>query len=284
MKNNRHSFNIWALGLAIACSICSLAAMAQTAPLGEIKGTALVHTAQSAIGVVQGAQVALPASVSGGVFVGAYRDAPKQARARVPVVVFLHGSSGLSLKAIAEWQAWLAGLGVASIAPDSFALPDRVTYKSPISQAAYEQMHALRASEIALALDALQSAPWADTTRLVLAGTSEGAPSVARYGSAQFVGRMLFAWSCEDNYFVQEHRTAVVPNQAVLNIISTVDPFFSSANTWLGNAQAKGHCAEAFKSQAQTSIVLIPGAPHTLLNLPAAKHAVAGYVAQVLKP
>jgi dienelactone hydrolase len=200
------------------------------------------------------------------------------------VVVFLHGSSGLSLKAIAEWQAWLASLGVASIAPDSFALPDRVTYKSPISQAAYEQMHALRASEIALALDALQSAPWADTSRLVLAGTSEGAPSVARYGSAQFVGRMLFAWSCEDNYFVQEHRTAVVPNQAVLNIISTVDPFFSSANTWLGNAQAKGHCAEAFKSQAQTSIVLIPGAPHTLLNLPAAKHAVAGYVAQVLKP
>jgi hypothetical protein len=61
MKNNRHSFNILALGLAIACSICSLAAMAQTAPLGEIKGTALVHTAQSAIGVVQGAQVALPA-------------------------------------------------------------------------------------------------------------------------------------------------------------------------------------------------------------------------------
>ncbi len=284
MTNKRQIVGALAVCLAVVCGPWGLQAAAQTAPTGETKGSALKHTAQSAIGVVQGAQVALPASVSGAVFVGAYRDAPQLARTRVPVVVFLHGSSGLSLKAITEWQTWLAGIGVASIAPDSFALPDRLTYKSPISKAVYEQIHGLHASEIGMALEALQSAPWADTTRLVLAGTSEGAPSVARHGGAQFIGRMLFAWSCEDNYFVEQHRTALVPNQAVLNIISSVDPFFSSTNTWLGNAQASGHCGEAFKSQAQTSVVLIPGAPHTLLNLPAAKHAVAGYVAAVLKP
>jgi len=62
------------------------------------------------------------------------------------VVVFLHGSSGLSLKVIAEWQAWLAGSGLASVAPDSFAPPDRLTYTAPIDKDAYEKIHALRQS------------------------------------------------------------------------------------------------------------------------------------------
>lgn len=124
----------------------------------------------------------MPASATGGaVYAGRHRDAPREVKARVPVVVFLHGSSGLALKAIGEWQLWLASLGVASFAPDSFGLPDRVTYSSPVDKAFYEKLHALRLSEIGLAVQALQSAPWADTSRMVLAGASEGAVAVARY-------------------------------------------------------------------------------------------------------
>jgi dienelactone hydrolase len=152
------------------------------APVGEVKGSAVQHTVASAEGVVQRAAVVLPASSTGaGVFVGTFANAPKDIKARVPVVVFLHGSSGLSLKAIGEWQLWLASLGVASMAPDSFALPDRLTYTSPVNKDVYEKIHALRASEIPLALKALGSAAWADTSRMVLAGASEGGPAVARY-------------------------------------------------------------------------------------------------------
>ena len=159
------------------------------APVGEVKGTAAQHTAASSVGVAQRAAVVLPASVTGGApYVGTLANAPKDAKAKVPVVVFMHGSSGLELKAIGEWQLWLASLGVASIAPDSFALPDRITYKSPIGKDVYEKIHALRASEIPLALQALRSAPWADTSRLVLAGTSEGGPAVARFVGNDFVG------------------------------------------------------------------------------------------------
>ena len=133
----------------------TLQAAAQT-PVGEVKGQAVRHTAESAVGVVQQARVVLPAAVTGaGVYTGLWKDAPREARARVPVVVFMHGSSGLGLPAIAEWQAWLAARGIASVAPDSFALPNRVTYKSPVPVAVYEQIHALRASEIALAAQAL---------------------------------------------------------------------------------------------------------------------------------
>ncbi len=56
-------------------------------------GTAWEHTAASLAGVVQQADVVLPAAVTGGaVFTGKFKDAPTSAKARVPVVLFLHGS------------------------------------------------------------------------------------------------------------------------------------------------------------------------------------------------
>ena len=204
-------------------------------------------------------------------------------RERVPVVVFMHGSSGLGLKAIGEWQQWLAEQGIASVAPDSFALPDRLTYKSPISPDIYERIHALRLSEVSLATQALRQAPWADPQRWVLAGTSEGAAAVARYKGQEFLGRIVFSWSCENNYFVRSHGTALPDDKPVLNIISSTDPYFSPANSWLGNPTAAGHCAAALRNNKQASIVLIPGAPHTVLNLPAARHPVAGFLRDVFK-
>lgn len=102
---------------------------------------------------------------------------------------------------------------------------DRLTYTSPVNKDVYEKIHALRASEIPLALNALGSAAWADTSRMVLAGTSEGGPAVARYNGNEFAGRILYSWSCENNYFVQEHLTALQA-QPVLNVMSATDMFF----------------------------------------------------------
>lgn len=254
------------------------------APAGETKGSALEHTAASSQAVIERAAVVLPAKATGaGVFTGLWKDAPTTVRERVPVVVFMHGSSGLGLKAIGEWQQWLAEQGIASVAPDSFALPDRLTYKSPISPDIYERIHALRLSEVSLATQALRQAPWADPQRWVLAGTSEGAAAVARYQGQEFLGRIVFSWSCENNYFVRNHGTALPDDKPVLNIISSTDPYFSPANSWLGNPTAAGHCAAALRNNKQASIVLIPGAPHTVLNLPAARHPVAGFLRDVFK-
>lgn len=258
-------------------------AAAAATPAGEIKGRAVVHTEASRAEVLASAQVALPAS-SGAAFFGRWRDIPAAARQPVPVVVFLHGSSGLGLKAIEEWQRWLATLGVASVAPNSFALPERLTYSSPIAKPVYEQIHALRGSEIDIAAAGLATAPWADGQRLVLAGTSEGATAVARHAGPPFAGRMIYAWSCEDNYFVATHGTRIAPTQPVLNVISATDPFFSPSNSWLGNPAARGHCGAALAANKNATIVLIPGAPHTLLNLPAARHATAGFLRDWVRP
>ena len=266
---------------AAAFTLAAACAGAQPAPpVGEIKGTAWVHTPQSQAAVVQQADVCLPAAATGGaVFCGKFKDLPKTNGQRVPTVIFLHGSSGLGLKAIGEWQQWLASLGFASMAPDSYALPNRLTYKSPVDKATYEQVHALRQSEIALALASLQSLAWVDTARLVLAGTSEGAVPVARHNGAQFAARMLYAWGCEQNYFVAAPNNVFEADKPVLNVISASDPFFSQSNSWLGNPSAQGHCASALKDNPRAAVVLIPNAPHTLLNLPAARHATQGFLA-----
>lgn len=270
---------------AIACTLAiMLGACAQNPPTtsatpkGEIMGRAVAHTNASAKGVMDQASVVLPASITGSAaFMGSLRDAPTKVTGKAPVVVFLHGSSGLGLKAIGDWQQWLATQGIASVAPDSFALPERLTYKSPIDKSIYEQIHALRASEIRLALDALNNLPWVDTTRLVLAGTSEGATAVARYAGNEFAGRIVYSWSCENNYFVNEHRSALPQDRPVLNVMSSTDNFFSAANPWLGNPAPQGHCGHALKDNKHATIVLIPGAPHTLLNLPQARHATAAF-------
>lgn len=259
-------------------------AWAQT-PLGEVKGEAASHTEASAKEVINGAQVALPAKVTGAAaYFGTLRNAPVQTTGKVPVVVFMHGSSGLGLKAIGEWQQWLASMGIASLAPDSFALPQRITYKSPVDKAVYEKIHALRVSEVALAAQALRNIAWADASRMVLAGTSEGATAVARYAGSEFAGRIVFSWSCEENYFVQSPQTALPADKPVLNVVSSTDPYFSASNTWLGNPGAAGHCGAALKANKQASVVLIPGAPHTLINLPAARHPAEGFLRDVLKP
>lgn len=273
---------VWMLACAMVLPAAAqpAAPAAVTVPKGEVMGEAWGHTQASLLALVRQADLVLPAAATGGaVFTGKFKDAPASAKTRVPVVLFLHGSSGLALKAIGEWQQWLATQGVASMAPDSFALPGRMTYKSPVDKDIYERIHALRASEIAPALAALKAAPWADTQRLVLAGSSEGSVAVARHAGNDFAAKVFFAWSCEANYFVQAPRSVFTAEQPVLNIISSTDPFFSRSNSWVGLPDAQGHCGVALKGLPKAAVVLIPDAPHTALNFPAARHAVAGFLA-----
>lgn len=274
--------------IAVLFSVCSLAAVAQTVapvtPKGEIMGTAWVHTADSLLASAQTADVVLPAKATGGsVFTGKFKDIPKLNGSKVSVVVFMHGSSGLGLKAIGEWQQWLATQGIASVAPDSFSLPNRVTYKSPIDVDSYERVHALRGSEIASMLDALKSQTWVDANQLILAGSSEGSVAVAQYTGKEFMARILYAWSCEQNYFVKDPKNVFEAGKPVLNIISSTDPFFSKSNSWVGSANPAGHCGAALKGNVSASVLLIPDAPHTVLGIPAARQATAGFLAQIVK-
>ena len=276
----------WTLS-ACTTTATSTQAPAAAVPQGSIKGTAKAHTPESLQQVVQQAWVSLPASVTGGApYHGPYSQAPA-AKAKAPVVVFVHGSSGVA-PAIKEWQKWAAeSLGIASIAPDSMQLKDRMTYKSPIAKADYEIVHKLRSDELTATMTALPQLPFADSSRVVIAGTSEGAVAVARYtpapGIAREKGRLILSWTCEDNYHVLQHRTHLPNDLPVLNIVSSTDVYFSKANSWLGNPAPVGHCGEVLKDNKLSSVVLLPGAPHTLFNLPQARQPIEGFLRAQLK-
>jgi hypothetical protein len=92
--------------VATCIALSSVCARAQApAPAGEIKGDAWVHTKESLVATVDQADVCLPAAATGGkLHFGKFKDLPKTHGSRVPVILFLHGSSGLGLKAIGEWQ------------------------------------------------------------------------------------------------------------------------------------------------------------------------------------
>ena len=60
--------------------------------------------------------------------------------------------------------------------------------------------------------------------------------------------------------------------------MSASDPFFSRANAYIGSVDAQGHCGAALREHKNTTIVLIPGAPHTLLNVLQARMAVEAWL------
>lgn len=248
---------------------------------GKIQGSAVVHSKESLAKAIASGWVALPGTLTGGsLYEGPLAQAPKT-KGKAASLIFVHGSGGLNNN-IKAFQKWLAEkLGIASFTLDSFQLPDRMTYSSPIPKADYEKIHSLRSSELTAAVDWLKTAPWFDG-RFVIAGTSEGAVAVARYVKTASApaerGRIIFSWSCEDNYHVESHKTSIPDDLPILNIMSATDKYFSKANSYLGNEAALGHCGNALAKNTVSSIVLIPGAPHTLMNLPQAREAVEGFL------
>lgn len=272
---------------AAAAEAAAAVAMAPQGRIqGRIQGHATQHTRSSLQAAVQRAWLTLPASVTGGtVYAGLLHDAPAP-QVKAPVVVFVHGSSGVA-PAVKEWMLWVAQTqGAAVVAVDSMQLPGRVVYQSPIAKADYEKVHALRATELRAALAALPQQPWADVQHVVLAGTSEGAVAVARHvpqpGMVQETGRIIFSWTCENNYHVQEHRSHLPATLPVLNVVSSNDIYFSRSNSWLGNDQALGHCGAALAQNKVSRVVQIPNAPHTLFNLPEARGPVQEFLQQQL--
>lgn len=164
-------------------------------------------------------------------------------------------------------------------------LKDRITYTSPVSRDDYERIHAMRSAELAHAAARLGEVPGFDG-RYVVAGTSEGGVAAARFQAPQDqaeCARMIFSWPCEDNYHVAAHRTAIPQDMPVLNVMSAADKFFSQANSWLDHPSALGHAGRTLANHTDASIVLIPGAPHTLFALPQTQSAVEGFLERVLE-
>lgn len=244
---------------------------------GKMSGTADKHTADSLKASFENAWFA----AARGAFEGKLSDAPENLPA-APILLFAHGSSGIGapLKAFARF---VSSLGWSFLAPDSCVFPDRITYSSPVSRENYERVHAMRSQELDYAARHLDEAP-GFSGRYAVAGTSEGGVAAARFTAPEGrreSGRILFSWPAEDNYHVVSHQTHIPDDVPVLNIMSAEDKYFSRANPWLANPDALGHAGRTLAHHPQTSILLIPGAPHTLFALPQTESAVRAFLVRI---
>ncbi|CCD97955.1 hypothetical protein [Bradyrhizobium sp. STM 3809] len=273
----------------LRCVLAGLALLSVTAAVaadkpGETKGSVLEPSTDNLALTWAKANLVLPAALMGGRrWEGHAEDAP-DVIGIAPLVVVMHGSSGVA-PAVKEFQSWLADeLGVASVAPDSLAIPDRLTYTSPVDVATYERVHDLRLAELENALKASRDWSWVDRQRLVLAGTSEGSVAVGRYAGRDVAARLIYSWSCEDNYFVTAPRLGIGPKEPVLNAISARDPYFSAANLWNKDRAVTGSCAAALKDDPKAEVMLVDADVHTILNRPDVRERSAQFLRGVLTP
>jgi len=250
---------------------------------GDVKGAMLDPNPANLAITWDNANLVLPPALAGGHrWEGTPAAAPKIA-GQAPLVILLHGSSGIA-SAVKEFQNWLAdALGLASVAPDSLAIPDRLTYTSPVPVEIYERVHTLRLAELEYALQASRAWSWVDRAHIVLAGTSEGAVAVSRYAGAESVARLIYSWSCESNYFVDRPQTAFRPNEPVLNAISARDPYFSARNPWNRNYDLAGSCAAALNGNPNAVVVVVDADVHTILNRADVHEATAAFLKRALK-
>lgn len=273
-----------AKNLCRASVMMFLATFAEPGMAQSIKGSVLEPSKANLAQTWAGASVTLPAGMAGpAIWQGKLDEMPAIERpGRAPVVILMHGSSG-NAPAIKTYQRWLADdLGLASIAPDSLAIPDRLTYKSPIGKTTYERVHALRLAELKNAIEEASKLSFVDTGRIIVVGTSEGSVPVARLDDPRPSARIIYSWSCEDNYFVEAARTAIPHETPVLSMIAARDPYFSAENPWNKDYSIKGTCTQALKSQASAMVVTLATNVHTILNYPEAHDVTKSFIQRVL--
>ena len=267
-----------AFGLAAAVTLASAAEKP-----GSIRGAMLDPTPENLAVTWEKANLVLPAALAGGQrWQGTPASAPRLA-GKAPLVILLHGSSGIA-PAVRDFQSWLADtLGLASVAPDSLAIPDRLTYTSPVAIEVYERVHALRLAELEYALQASRAWSWVDRTRIILAGTSEGSVAVSRYAGSESAARLIYSWSCEKNYFVDQARPGFGTNEPVFNAISARDPYFSPRNPWNHDYAVTGTCAAALKDNANAVVDVVDADVHTILDRQDVRESTAAFLKRALK-
>jgi dienelactone hydrolase len=214
---------------------------------------------------------------------GEARKLPGLSNAKpLPTVLLMHGASGVDDER--ELIKWLIeDAHVAVIAPDSMSLPHRIRYVSPVAKEIYEKVHTLRQAEIKYALAHIRELPYIDSTKLILAGYSEGGVAAARWRGHEFLGRLIYSWSCELNYYVALDAVGVGVDEPVLNVMSTRDPYFGPGNPWNTPYNLKGHCGDAFRFHHAAQILLLPNVGHNVFLAAETRSATVRFVETVLK-
>ncbi len=111
---------------------------------------------------------------------------------KLPTVIYLHGCLGQDMGNNDTTLGRLVREGFAVIAPDSFALSNRVS----VCNLGVQQVFLARAAEARYAAERASALPWVDPTNLFLIGHSEGGAGAATYTGNQFNAIVISGYHC----------------------------------------------------------------------------------------
>ncbi|MBM3502890.1 MAG: hypothetical protein FJX65_03345 [Alphaproteobacteria bacterium] len=228
------------------------------------------------------ALVALPAG-RGPAIVGrmgdrvvAQRIAELRQRPRVPLVVFLHGCTGIG--DVPFFEA-LARQGYAVVVPDSFARRFRPLQCDPRTLRGGNNVfvYDFRATELTYALEQIGKTDWVDFSNLFLIGASEGAVAAALFRGEVFNARVLLQWTCHGQALVRG--ISAPPNEPVLAILRAGDPYYDPRNT----PAQHGDCGAFMVGRPGSQSFVLPASNglegHTLLDDPSVPLTIREFLA-----
>jgi len=168
----------------------------------------------------------------------------------LPVVVYMHGCTGIGNL---DFMRSLADEGFAVVAPNSFARSFRPLQCEPETKTGGFNVfvYDFRLTEISFALEKLWSAEWADWSRLVLAGASEGAVAVALYRGDEFNGRVIAQWTCSGAPLVAGIDAPL--DEPIFAVVAADDPWYAD----LAEGEEREDCSKYFEDRPESRSEII---------------------------
>lgn len=200
---------------------------------------------------------------------------------RFPVVVFLHGCTGIGIPEHKASQL-LDNAGYAVIMPNSFSrrLRERNCNYSTFAAGMFPVAYLYRRAELIYALSRLRSLAWVDPDRVLLGGFSEGAVATALWGGeVDARAYIVTGWTCTAPPEFEWLRGLRTPKtRAVLAIVAEHDPW----HNWRG---WRGHCGHDVPEHPNIVSLVIEGASvHNVFVYPQAQQAIIEFARAQLRP
>jgi poly(3-hydroxybutyrate) depolymerase len=195
----------------------------------------------------------------------------------LPVVIYLHGATGIDPDHDARWASFIKDLGYIAVLPDSMARPGRKpNYDSRTRRGGvFPAANAMRIEETRYALEQVKKSPWADANNVFLMGHSEGGQAAARNRLSGFRGIIISGWTCTDSARPGLDGIFAPPDTPILTLEWDHDAFRE------GTPQ-QGSCANKFGERKNARQVLFSGTQHGTYSQREARDAVAQFLKENL--
>ena len=200
-------------------------------------------------------------------------------RGLYPTVLYLHGCSGIEAHSYRR-MSYLARMGFAVIAPDSFAREKYPQSCDPDTNQAgmYYGIWQIRMNDTVYAVARAKELSWVDADNMAMYGLSEGALITAIYYSGKegrLKARVVEGWTCHSGQQDRRGGIRAPDSEPVLTLVAKYDP-------WYQNEWTRGNCGEYLnRKNGSRSVVYSKGAiarEHLLFENKAVAELATGFL------